>query len=109
MPVGHFQRFGIFDIDLFLPRPPFAFGVFDRNARTMQAIADGAHDALLLGRLQDVIVLDVVARRLEIAIALGMRRLIAVVEEEKFEFGGHEGLHFVIGEPLQLLFQDRTW
>ena len=71
-----------------------------------EPVADGPHDAFFLGRLQDVIVLDVIARRLEIAIALGMRALIALVEQEEFEFGGHIGLHLVIGEALELLLQD---
>ena len=63
--VGHLQRIGVADVDLFLARPPLALGVLDRDAGPLQPAADGAHHALLLGGLQDVVVLDVGAGRLQ--------------------------------------------
>ena len=65
MPVGHVERVGIADVDLLLARAPLALGVLDRDAGALQAVADGAHHALLLGGLEDVIVLDVGAGGLQ--------------------------------------------
>ena len=53
-----------------------------------------------------MIVLDVVAGGLEIAVALLVRRLVGVVEQEELELRGHVGLHLHLLEALQLLLQD---
>ena len=37
VPVGHLQRLGIFDVDFFLARAPFALGILDRNAGAVRA------------------------------------------------------------------------
>src|SRR5882724_10115264 len=57
------------------------------------AVADPPHHAFFLGRLQDMIILDIIARRLEIGISLVMGALIALVEQEKLKLRRHEGLH----------------
>src|SRR5881398_3246652 len=66
MPVGHFERLGVFDIDFLLPRSPLSLRVFDWYAGSLQAVADRPHHTLFLGRLQDMIVLNVVAGGLEV-------------------------------------------
>ena len=63
MAIRHLQCFGVTDIDLFLARSPFALGVLDRNAGVLQAVADGPHDRLYLGGLEDMVVLDIAAGR----------------------------------------------
>ena len=69
MAVGHGERVGIFDVDLFLARAPFALGGFHRNAGSLQVLAQGTHHAFFLGGLEDVVILDVVARRLRLGVA----------------------------------------
>ena len=104
--VCHFKGLGVADVDLFLAWAPFTLGVLDWNAGTGEAVSQGTHVNLFLGGLEDVIILDVVTRRLEVAIALLVRCLIAVIEQEELELGGHVGLHLHLLEALQLLLQD---
>ena len=106
MPIGHLQRVGVADVDLLLPRPPFALRVLDRDAGALQALADGAHDAFLLGGLQDVIVLDVAAGGLEAVEALAGGALVALVEQIELELGGEVGAHVALLEPGDLGLQD---
>ena len=47
MAVGHLQRLGIADIDLFLAEPRLALGVLDRDAGAVEAVADRPHDRAL--------------------------------------------------------------
>ena len=68
-------------------------------------LADGAHDALLLGGLQDVIVLDVGAGGLEAVVALGRRRLVGLVEQIELELGGAERAQLAGREPLDLALE----
>ena len=105
MAVGHLQRIGVAHVDLLLARPPLALGVLDRDAGTLQAAADGAHHAFLLAGLEDVIVLDVGAGRLEPLIALGRRRLVGLVEQVELELGGAEGAHLLGREALHLALE----
>ena len=51
MIIGHHQGFIIFHIYFFLAWAPFAFGIFNINAGTSKAIAQGAHIDLLFRRL----------------------------------------------------------
>ncbi len=105
MAVRHLQCLGVSDVDLLLPRPPFALGILDRNASACEAVAKRPHVDLFLGGLQNVVILDVVARCLEIAVALLVRHFVRVVEQEEFQFRGHVGLHLHRFEALQLLLQ----
>jgi hypothetical protein len=56
--VGGVERV-VADVDLLLPRIGLALGVLDRDAGAVEAVADRAHHLLLLGRLEDVVVLVV--------------------------------------------------
>ena len=47
--VGHLERLGVADIDLFLASPDFALGILDRDAGALQPVAYRPHDALFLG------------------------------------------------------------
>ena len=106
VPVGHFQRLGVADIDLHLPRTPFTFGTLDRNAGIVQTVADGAHDRLFLGCLEDVVILDIGGRRLQAMEAFCRDGVIAFVEQIKFQLGRTECPHVQCRQPDQLLLQD---
>jgi hypothetical protein len=103
--VGHVEGLGIAHVDLFLAGAPFALGVLHRNAGAVQAVADGPHDAFFLGGLEDVIVLDVLAGRLEAAVALFAGRVIGLVEQEELELGGEERLHLHCVQALELALE----
>ena len=60
----------------------------------VEAVADRPHHPLLLGGLEDVVVLDVAPGGLEVVVALVGGALVGLVEEIEFELGGEEGLIF---------------
>ena len=68
VPVGHFHRLGIFEIELLLAVPPLALATFHGNAGGVHMVADLADDAFFLGGLQYVIVLDIGSVRRQIMI-----------------------------------------
>ena len=106
--IGHLQGIRIADVDFLLARPPLAFGVLDRDAGGLQPLADGAHDAFLLGGLQDVIILDIGAGGLQAMEALGSRALVALVEQVELELGRAQGAHLHGRQPRDLFFQHRA-
>ena len=82
---------------------------FSTRSRPLQAVAEGPHDDPPLGRLQDVVVLDVVpVCPPEVAVAFAVRALVAVVEEEELELGRHIGLEVHGLEAPKLLPEDRS-
>ncbi len=93
--VGHLQRVRVAEVDLLLPPPPFPLGELHRDPRRLHPVADGAHQRLLLGGLEDVVVLEVVGDRSEAVVALGPRLVEGLPEEVELELGG--GLHPVAG------------
>ncbi len=103
--VGHGEGIRIADIDLLLPRPPFTLGILNCDARARQSEADRAHHLLLLGGLEDVVILDVLPGGLRLVVALGADGLEALVEEVEFEFGSKVSHVAALIEPLQLLLQ----
>ena len=109
MAVGHLERVGIADVDLLLARPPFALGVLDRDAGALQALADGAHHALLLGGLQDVVVLDVAAGGLEAVDSASAPRSRSSRRTDRTRARRRSSArHAALGEPRDLLLQDRA-
>ena len=105
--VGHVQGIGVADVDLLLARAPLALGVLDRDAGALQAGADRPHDALFLGRLEDVVVLDVGAGRRQLGVVLGPGALVGLVEEVELQLRGEEGAHLHRVEARRLALQDR--
>ncbi len=84
MGVGHGQCLIIFHVYFFLPRAPFAFGIFNANASARQAIAQGAHVNFFLRGLLNPIILDEIGRGLHVTIAFGVAGFIAIIEQEEF-------------------------
>ena len=91
VPVRHLQRLGIDQVQLLLARPPLALALLNRDAGRLHAVADRPHQRLALGGLEDMVVLDVPAGGLEIAVALLARGRVAVVEDVELELRGHLG------------------
>ncbi len=108
MGVGRGQRPGIADVDLLLAGARLALGTLHRHARAVQPGADRPHHLLLLGGLEDVVVLVVGADRRHAAVAGGMQLGIAVGEEEEFELGGHHRLVAHLAQPGDLPLQHRA-
>src|SRR6185369_5477394 len=75
----------------------------------LEAVPNRAQDLLLLGGLEDVIVLDVIAGGLELLPVLGLCRFISLVEKIKLELGSEIRRHVHIGEPRYLPAQYRPW
>src|SRR5207248_6247018 len=66
-------------------RAPLALARLDDDPGTEHAVANVAMDELLLGGLEDVVVLGVRADRLEAAVALLPRPIVRVAEEDELE------------------------
>ena len=108
VPVGHLQRLGIDQVELLLAGTPLALALLDRDAGRLHAVADRAHQRLALGGLEDVVVLDVPAGGLEIAVVLLAGGRIAVVEDVELELGGHLGAVAQRLQPLELALEHRA-
>ncbi len=106
MIVSHGQGIGIAHVDFFLARPPFSLGIFYRNARSVKTVAQRAHIDFFLAGLQDVVIFNVVTRRLHIAIALAMAGFEIIIEQEKLELRREVGFHLHVIEALQLFLQN---
>ena len=104
--VGAGQGAGIADVELFLPGLGLALGVLDRHAGGIERVAQPPHDMLLLGGLEDVIVLIVTADRFEVAIAVAAQLIERFAEQEEFQLGRHHGGEAHRLEPRDLRLQD---
>src|SRR4029079_11850356 len=68
MTVRHFERLRVTHVDFVLARTPFAFRVFDRDARAFEMTPNGRMEVFGARALQDVIVLQIPAARRKIAV-----------------------------------------
>ena len=100
------EGLGVADVELLLARAPLALRILDRDARGLQQVAHRAHHRLFLGGLEDVVVLDVVAGRLEVAKTLLVDRPVVLVEEIELELRGHVGGEPELLEPRELRLED---
>ena len=89
MGVGRVERIRIAHVDLGLADVGLALGVLDHDPRAIEAVAQRAHDRLLAGREEDVVILVVADHRHELAIALVAQVFVAVLEDEEFELARH--------------------
>ena len=103
--VGRFQRAGIADVDLLLAGAGLALGVLHRHPRGVEAGADRPHHILLLGGLEDVVVLVIGAHRRHAAIAGGVQVGVGVREEEELQLRGHHRLVAHLAEPGDLALE----
>ena len=89
--VRHVEGFGVDDVELVLAGTPFALARLDRNAARLEMPAERRVVGLLLGALQHVVVLDVPAEGFEVLEALGLRRVVGLLEDVVLELGGAHG------------------
>src|SRR6185295_8016994 len=75
------QRLAKAEVDLLLAQPGLALAELDGNAALVEMAPDGADELVLLGTLEDVVVLVVRAHRPQAVIALRPRLGEAVVED----------------------------
>src|SRR6266542_2044467 len=66
VPVGLLEEIAVPNVQLLLPGPPLPLGALHRHAARVEAAHDRSDERLLPRSLQDVVVLDVAAERLEI-------------------------------------------
>jgi hypothetical protein len=104
--VGAIKRFGITDVELFLPGLGLALGVFHRDPSRKEMVAHRAHDALFLGGLQDMVILIVGADRRQFAIPRTGQITKALLEQEELELGRHHRRISERLEPRDLDLQD---
>ena len=90
--VGHPQRVGVAEVDLLLPRPRLALRALDRDARRLHPVADLADQALVVGRREDRVVEDVGHRRRQVAVVLGVRLGVALLQQVELELGADHRL-----------------
>ena len=73
------------EVDLVLAAAGLALGELHRQPGVAKSTADRPDDALLLGRLQDVVVLDVGRRRRQRAVVGAVGVVVALPEEEELD------------------------
>ena len=108
MRVGRHQRLGVAHVDLLLAGARLALRVLDRHAGGVQPGADRPHHLLLLGGLEDVVVLVVGAEGREAAVAGRLQLLVGLAEQEELELGGHHGAIAQRREPRDLALEHRA-
>ena len=103
--VGHLEGGRVAEVDLLLSLAPLALGELHGHAGVLHVIADGAHQRLFLGGLEDVVVLEVVRHRRELLVALGPRLVEGLAEEVELELRGGLDLPAALARPLELALQ----
>ena len=108
VPIGHLQRLGISDVQLVLPESPLAFRALDRHAGLLQMPPHRGRERLRPRALENVVVLQIPARRLQAAV-LALRRLpIAVLKDVVFQLGRRDGREAKRRAPRHLMPQHRA-
>ena len=90
------HRHGVLEreVDLVLPAPGLALGELDRQPGAGEPAPHRPDDVLLLGRLQDVVVLDVRRVRRQRPVVVGVGGVVRLLEQEELDLAA--ALH---GEP----------
>ena len=91
VPVGGLEGAGVGQVQLRLPPPPLPLGALHRHAGRLHLVAQAAQQRLLPRALQQVVVLEVGARRAEGAEAPSGRVGVGGVEEVALQLGGQHG------------------
>src|SRR6266508_2915039 len=104
--VRHLEGLGVHEVDLFLSPAPLALGRLDGDVRRLHPVADGADERLLLGGLEDVVVLQVARDRGQVRVAFRPGRLEALPEAVQLELRGGLDDVALTGGALDLPAQD---
>ncbi len=108
MVVGGIQCVGVAVVHLVLTGIGLALGVLDGDARAIEPVADGAHHPLFLGGLEDVVILVVVADRVQRRQPAVAQVFIGVLEDVELQLGRHHRLEPHRTGAGDLNFQDRA-
>src|SRR5215468_5100894 len=100
--VRHLEGGRVAKVDLLLASAPLPLGELHGHPRRLHVVADGPHERLLAGGLQDVIVLQVARDGGELQIALGPRLVEGLAEEIELELGGRLHLPAALARALEL-------
>ena len=106
VPVGHLECPCVAQVDFVLPGPPLALAEFDRDGRSVHVAANRPDHGLCIAAGQDVIVLDIVLERFEVAPTLLLGGSIIVAEQEELELAPDLRMEAVLGETGELALQD---
>src|SRR5581483_11875389 len=85
--VGHLEDRCVPDVQLVLAAPPLALRALDRYARTVEVAAHGGVEVLGAGALQQLVVLEVPARRFRVGEATAGRVAVRGAEQVVLELG----------------------
>jgi hypothetical protein len=94
------------EVDLLLAGPGFALGRLHPDAGALHAVANLADERLVVGRREDVIVEDVGDGRRQVAVVLGVRLLVGLLQEIELELGPDHRFVSELRGSLDLLLQD---
>ena len=106
--VGHVEHFGVAHVELVLAVAPFALGVLHRHAGELEVAARRGVEALGARALQHVVVLEVPAGGLEVAVVLLRRLAVARLEEVVLELGAGIAGEAELLRRVDLAAQDRA-
>ncbi len=104
--VGGLERLAVVEVDLVLAEVALALRVLDDHLGGLHLVADAADQRLDAGGPEQRIVDVVEVRRLEVAVGLLPRLLVAVLEDDELELGAREGLQPSVFEAAKLAAQD---
>ena len=103
--IGLDQGFAETEVDLLLAEARLSLAALDGDAALAEMAPDRTDQVLLLGPLEDVVILVVEAHRAEIVIALLSRRAVAVVEDVELDLRtGHDRVAG-LARPRELALQ----
>ena len=97
---------GVAHVHFVLAESPLALGILDGDAGLLEMPPHRARVEFGARALQQVVILEVMAERLEIRIATLRRVAIGVTEGEVFEF---RRSHHVVTRRFDLAAENRTW
>src|SRR5690554_467606 len=107
--VRHVQRTCIADVQLFLTSLCFALGTLHRNACGIKMVAQGTHDMLFLGGLEDMVILVVTTDWRQVAKTLLADLIEAFLEQEELQLGCHQRLKSHLLQACELTLEHGTW
>jgi hypothetical protein len=106
VPVRHLEGVSETKVDLLLPAAEFALREFDRNRRSVHAVADLTDQVFITGRLKDVVILDMRAMRNEVLVPLVARLFERILEQEELQFGSAHERVTSVARALDLSLED---
>ena len=99
------DRVRVAEVDLLLSRPGLALRALDGDPRRLHPVADLAHERLVVGRGEDRVVEDVRHRRRQVAVVLGVRLGVGLLQQIELELAPEHRLEPGGSRSLNLCFQ----